>query len=218
MKKLSGIIAAAVCVTVGGVYATWTFADSNDIARIQTTITVGLTDIQTSGTAAGTYTFKENSLSIVVDQKDTGDHTAVLDFDGSVTIVFTPNVNAGGDVKESALETIFRIEPNKVLTEWTYNDDSDNEDEAVQIFNVNTANQTINGVVGDETVSTRKWTKMPNGDFEYVMNCDELASLINFANTFVIESKTEHEKFDAALAAGSFILYVNDATTATGNT
>ncbi|MBR2022920.1 MAG: hypothetical protein IJ996_00190 [Clostridia bacterium] len=217
MKKLSGIIAAAVCVTIGGVYATWTFADNNDIARVQTGLTVGLTEIQTSGTAAGTYTFKDNTLSIVVDQTDTGNHTAKLIIDGSVTIVFTPNANAGNAVTEGAIKTIYRVEPSVALTSWTYDDDSDDEG-AKQIFTVNSENQIIDGVVG-VSATAKSWTKETSGEltgsFTYVLTGAELASLIGI-NNFVIESKAEHESFDGALTKGQFILYVNDFTTASG--
>ena len=32
MKRLSILIALMLCVTIGGVYATWTYAGTNDIA------------------------------------------------------------------------------------------------------------------------------------------------------------------------------------------
>lgn len=212
MKKLSGIIAAAVCVTIGGVYATWTFADNNDIARIQTDITVGLTDIQTSGTAAGTYTFKDNTIAIVVDQKEVGNHTAVLGITGSITVVFTPNINAGEAVETGAIKTGFWVKTNIDETAWVYDDDSDASG-ALQIFDVSNTTQVIDGV-GEAATN---WTKQTDGTFEYVIKAETLAQLIAFKNEFKIESKAEHESFDTALSAGHFVLYVNDYATVQGD-
>ncbi len=35
MKKISALIAMFLCVTIGGVYATWSYAGTNDIADKQ---------------------------------------------------------------------------------------------------------------------------------------------------------------------------------------
>ena len=55
MKKLSTLIALLLCVTVGGVYATWTYtSDAVDIMDVTKEAVIELENATTSG-AAGTF-------------------------------------------------------------------------------------------------------------------------------------------------------------------
>ena len=45
MKKVGLLIGMALCVTVGGVYATWTYTQNTDVADETVNMTMNLTDV-----------------------------------------------------------------------------------------------------------------------------------------------------------------------------
>ncbi len=49
MKKLGLLIAMILCVTIGGVYATWTYTQNTDVADEAVNINMNLTDVAYSG-------------------------------------------------------------------------------------------------------------------------------------------------------------------------
>jgi len=71
MKKSVGLLAAlALCVTVGGVYATWNYADTTGFSDRET-ISIGLTPI---GSVTGeSLEITANSLNFLIDDTD-GNH------------------------------------------------------------------------------------------------------------------------------------------------
>ena len=71
MKKSVGLLAAlALCVTVGGVYATWNYADTTGFSDRET-ISIGLTPI---GSVTGeSLEITANSLNFLIDDAD-GNH------------------------------------------------------------------------------------------------------------------------------------------------
>ena len=66
MKKLSVLIALMLCVTIGGVYATWSYAGTDDIADAFAEAKVTIADVELKG-ANGTYKIESN-LVLTVDQ------------------------------------------------------------------------------------------------------------------------------------------------------
>ena len=71
MKKRVGLLAAlALCVTVGGVYATWNYADATKVDPAYATKTVGLT---VAGNITGeSLKIQENSMLIKIDDAKDG--------------------------------------------------------------------------------------------------------------------------------------------------
>ena len=89
MKKLSVLIALALVLTIGGAYATWTYAEGT--VGAQNLNNIGITmEAADVDTAAGAYSFGENTLKFSVDGGST--NTSELLSDGSLVITFTaPN-------------------------------------------------------------------------------------------------------------------------------
>ena len=85
MKRLGLLAALAMCVTVGGVYATWDYADTTSFTDRET-VSIGLT-------AAGNVTGESleitaNSLKFLIDDTD-GDHKGdKVEATGSITVVY----------------------------------------------------------------------------------------------------------------------------------
>ena len=102
MKKLSILVALILCVTIGGVYATWNYAQGNVSSTTKyfdagTTITDKVVD-----TAKGTITVDTTNLKITIDDSDS-DFYGEMTIEGYVTVTFTPNTGADEAVANNGI-------------------------------------------------------------------------------------------------------------------
>ena len=208
MKRLSVLVALLLCVTIGGVYATWTYAGTNDIADAFAEAKVTIADAELTG-ANGTYKITSN-LVLVIDQANNA-HEAELKFESNdsnpihLTITFTPAVNAPQDIKTNAVpsELYFGL-----TTPMQYKMDADGNYSATgtptDIFALaHVSNGTLDVNI----------TWVPNGDGSFTATFDEafLRSQIALSQTFVLDTKAEHDAFREALA-GNIVARVTDGT------
>ena len=211
MKKFSILIAILLCVTIGGVYAAWMFADSNDAALKTQNVSLNLTEDIDAG-AYGTYTLTASvdnvdagtkAFALYIDDIDDGiTHNAVLVGEGTLTVTFTPNESATEDVRLGATPTYWCIKAGDALANWKY----DNQ----PIFTaLDDAWKTIDGVNADN------WVASADGkSYTYVITGAEIASMLTLGN-FVLETKAEYNAFATALTYTKLTLYVNDSQTTT---
>ena len=99
MKKLGLLIAMILCVTIGGVYASWTYTQSTDVADETVNMAMNLTDVKYSG-SYGTYTVDASKVSMTIDPKPGTQHITALTITGDLVITFTPNSVAPNEIKE----------------------------------------------------------------------------------------------------------------------
>ncbi|MBE7076045.1 MAG: hypothetical protein E7375_03150 [Clostridiales bacterium] len=207
MKKLSAIIAMVVCLTIGGVYATWTYAGTDDIADALAEAKVTIADTELTG-ANGTYKIESN-LALVVDQANEK-HEAELLFKSNndqpifLKITFTPSVNAPKDIKDNAVPSELYF---GVTTPMQYKIDADgNYSETGTPTDIFTFSNVSDGDL-DVNIT---WTN--EGDkFTYTLNQSQLEDMISLSQTFVLDTKAEHDAFRAALA-GNIVARVTDGT------
>ena len=108
MRKLGLLIAMFLCVTIGGVYATWSYAGSNDIVDAYAEAKVTITDAIVEG-ASGIYKIETNLVLKVDDTNN--DHVAELIFESNnseeiyLTVTFTPNASATPEIKRNGVES-----------------------------------------------------------------------------------------------------------------
>ena len=213
-KAITLLLALALCVTIGGVYAVWTYAGTDDIADAFAEAKVTIADTELTG-ANGTYKIESN-LVLTVDQKNT-DHEAELKFsanDGQdiyLRITFTPAANAPQKIKDEAVPSEFYF---TVSTPMKFAAISDTEDEnyghykadadPVDIFSFTNYS---NGVF-EENI---EWHKEDNGTFTYTIYENDLKSMINLSQTFYLDEKSEHDLFREALG-GNIVARVTDGT------
>lgn len=100
MKKLSLIVALAVVLTVGGVFATWAYNDG---------AATGGNDTSSITINAATTTTPKGEISVSVGDlkiKNDGSYKTVWDetVDDTVTITFTPGTYASDDTKANGIE------------------------------------------------------------------------------------------------------------------
>ena len=208
MKKLSLLIALMLLVTVGGVYATWSYAGTNDIADAYAEAEVTIKNVELTE-ANGTYKIESN-LVLTVDQANE-DHEAKLVFgsnDGQAVylkVTFTPSANAPKTIKDNAVpsELYFGVTTPmqyKMDASGNYADDGT----AVDIFKFkNPSDGTLN--------NTFTWSKNADGTFVYELDETALKEQIQLSQTFVLDIKAEHDAFRTALA-GNIVARVTDGT------
>lgn len=203
MKKLSLLIAMILCITIGGVYAAWTYtnpaADITD--KHLENIAIHLPSAEQSG-AAGEYTITTNVTHISIDQLGTNTagkdfHTAVLNYTVNdnlapwIKITLKLKENTGSDIFDN-IHNYYYVKVEDVASQYGGKD----------IF--------IDKKPEDKT-------EILKADWSYDAETDTYWYMINIAdeialNEFVLGSKPEHTAFAAALGRPVFVAYVSDGT------
>lgn len=107
MKRLGAIIAIALVLTIGGVYATFNYAQGGVVSLENQTISKELAG-KTIDTAKGTISLKSNNFKITVDDFNNNLHT-VGRFENKTTINFTPAALADADVRANGIKLKLKI-------------------------------------------------------------------------------------------------------------
>lgn len=206
MKKLSVLIALMLCITISGVYATWSYAGTNDIADAFAEAKVTLVDAELTG-ANGTYKIESN-LVLTVDQAN-DDHEAELVFSSNnsediyLTVTFTPATNAPQAIKDSAVPSELYF---TTTTTMEYKMDAqgnyDANGTAKPIF---TFTNPSDGKLSPNVT----WNEEANGSFTYTLNKDQLEDMITLSQTFILDLKSEHDAFRDALN-GNIVARITD--------
>ncbi|MBQ3219012.1 MAG: hypothetical protein IJB32_00250 [Clostridia bacterium] len=208
MKKIRALVIALLCLTIGGVYAAWEFAEDNNIDRKAQTVTVTLaTKVETSEVLGSFEIALSDDFAIVIDQKAEGDHTTNLLVEGYITLTFTANENASKDIRDNGVESNFYF---AVSDSLKYNDANSDTAGERAIYSIDTQTKHVIGEV--DSAEAKKWTKTGDRTFTYTIQNQELQSLITM-NDFVIDSSTEYAAFNEVLRSGTITLYLNDTAT-----
>ncbi len=198
MKKLGLLMAMALTVTVGGVYATWTYAKGTDVADETVNMTLNLTDVAYIG-SNGTYKIDTTGLTLKIDPKAGTAHTTALYVDGEIVITFTPNTHAPEDVKENAVASTFQF--GLTNSNWTFDDDGEGGEAAKTIVTLEHAEK-----------HDIAWTKGADGVFSYTIDADEIAEHIHLTE-FNLDTKVKYDAFNTALGNGQITITVSDGQT-----
>ena len=225
MKKLSGLIALLMCIVIGGVYANWAYAGSNDIQDRYKELSLGITDADQKN-AAGEYTITSN-VQFVIDQKEGTNHVAELrvestdDTEAKLTITFTPNAAASVDIKKDGIKTEVAFTTGnpflyKMDAQGNYDADIA-EESATKVLGFKNES---NGVF--EEGNAIEWIKVDENEdgfaeyFYIEYSADKLLEEV-FINTelpggtLVLDTYVEYAAFQQALLhAGSVIVKVSD--------
>lgn len=190
MKKLSILIALILCVTIGGVYATWVYSQSDDVADITGSKAISMTEATFTGTY-GTYHVDTTGLTMVVDPKEGTAHTTSLKITGDLVISFTPNTYAPEEVKTNGVASTFAFSLSN--DNWKYDN--------TNIITVDTNKHDIT------------WTSDGAGAFTFTITAAELANYITLTE-FTLDTKADYDAYDAVLANGQIIVSVSDGKNA----
>lgn len=218
MKKLSVLIASLLCVTIGGVYATWYYATSNNVGDKHQLIGLELTADKLQG-GYGSYTV-DVKVGMWIDPASENSYKAALcfgaaDIDGNVTraqpgdaaivITYAPDTYVPDDVDNNGLTTYWSLSWKKGdltnLADWKYGNTS--------IFsNINTTVTTIYPYRTED--QTNVWSAKADGKFTYTITVETLSNMINLTAGITLDSITKYNEFQAALSGGTIGINVND--------
>ena len=205
MKKLGLLMAMVTAVTVGGVYATWTYAKEQDVADETVNLGLNLTSPEFNG-SYGTFHVDTTGLSMKIDPKPGTTHTTALLIEGSIVITFTPNAVATEEIKENGVAATFQFSltnPN-----WVYDPDGDlGEASAAPIVTLaHSGAEAIDWGEPDE-----------NGVFTFTIPAAEIATHISLTE-FVLDTKADYDAYNTVLGQGQIALTVSDGITSTPST
>ena len=187
MKKLSLLIALCMLISIGGVYATWTYTQATDVADETVNMAMNLTDVAYVGTY-GTYKVDTSALTLKIDPKAGTTHTTSLVIEGQIVISFTPATYAPETVKQNAVASTFQFKLSN--SNWQY--------EGENIVTLTHAEA--------EAVT---WTKQADGTFTFTIDAAALAEHIQLGE-FVLDTKTKYDAFNTALSQGQITISVSD--------
>ena len=227
MKKLSVLAALALCVTVGGVYAAWNYAEQG-VSTVYAVGTVGITGVE-GKTSKGTLKATGNNLAIKVDDiaEDNVLHQTKLTYntEGYFTVTFTADANATADIKKDGIPLVWYVglantsnESVKVEeAKFTYdkNGDGDYADtdkgdvDAAIYTSINSDPVLItddNLVWPDEETKQTKGVTNPNGTvtFTYEIAIKDVMDKVEL-NQIILETEAMHNAYSKQI--NSYVLH-----------
>ena len=178
----------ALCVTVGGVYATWTYTRNTDVADETVNMTMNLTDVAYSG-SYGTYKVNVDDLKLKIDPKTGTTHTTALYAEGEIVITFTPNSVAPEEIKTNGVASTFKFGLSNA--EWKYE------------------GQPIVTLVHDHAESITWGTPSADGVFSYTIPASKIGDHITLTE-FNLDTKAKYDAYNAELGKGQITITVSD--------
>ena len=200
--KLAAVALLATAVTIGGVYATWTFAEGNTSAA-NTTVNVAMTGVNAT-TEKGTLSVMvmgTNGFTVAVDDAN-NDHFPDIKKTGVITVTFTPSASASDDVKAYGIDVdcVVSYAPYTggvaTLEEWTYADK--------QIFSISSTSEA--------PIHLDKGAALKDGGvFTWTINADDVGIALgeNFDDV-KIDTLEKYNALNDILAKGHFVITVNE--------
>ena len=207
--KMAMAAALATLVTVGGVYATWTFSEGN-VSNASTTVNVAMTGVSAT-TEKGTLSvtvMQAGGLTLSVDDSD-NNHKPDLKKEGVATVTFTPSATASQEIKTEGIDVQLTISyaPYEggpaTLADWTY--------EGTPIFNI------TNDATAPIHLDNEGKTPV-SGVFTWTVDAADVGiALTDAMGGVLIDTLEKYNALNEILAKGHFVLTVSECTTASHN-
>ena len=204
MKKLSLLVAIALVITIGGVYATWSYSNVDELASPTSNLALQLIQYQVVG---GNLTRYGNSnVTLKIDDTN-NDHNAELTLDGSLIMIFKSAAGVHDNSPADIQYTVtLKLAPTATAPGglWQF--------EGKDIFTLDSSAGTT-GItkqlqeitsqsfdVGGHTITGEE------GNYYLVITAAELEDLITLTEAFSLHNVDEWEAFDLALRNGNIVL------------
>ena len=188
MKKFSLLVAIALLITVGGVYATWNYAQG-EVGNSASNLVPKLAGYATT-TSKGSIAIDTTGLTIMIDDTN-ADHIAELSMTGKITVTFTPAPGADSSVVTNGIPMQYQLgilyNEGQSAETWKYAGQS--------IMTINTAVQTANS--GNPTLS-------------FDIDAAELLTLIQLGGTFELDELSDYTNFNAVLGRAQIQITVSE--------
>lgn len=192
MKKLTVLVALLLCITIGGVYATWIFAGDTIMSQTDPFVNK-MGDVDTS-TSAGSYHFVNNTVNLVVEPENADSYDAVITWSGEVTLQFAANDTISAEPLSRALNATITIEAVDIdLAKY----------EGEQIYTLNNSFKI--------QLSEGSWTHDDaTNTYSYKITADALEDAVSIGD-FSIDNYDKYKAFKLAQDVVKFKFRVNPA-------
>ena len=173
MKKISILLTLIICVTIGGVYAAWSYAGASLKQPVDTTMSHGMASI--TSTEIGDLRIVNNSLLVKVDQLNEN-YDAYLNVTGQITVQFTPGAGAEPEIYENAIPVYASVYV---------------ENAEANLYQ----GSPIYASTGNKILVT--WEKQTDGSFLATLTGDQVVTLFELGGDFQLKSESEYQAFHA---------------------
>ena len=234
MKKIGLWMAALTAVTVGGVYATFDYANNFNFEK-SGEVTLDLAGAVPKG-AVGEFAVDTSGLVITIDSAQSvyPNNYAALGYDahkpimvatGSIKITFTPYANAETTVANNGIEASFSFAPATDIDTWTYtavSEDDETVTTGTKIFtDFSDCAATIYpiGTPGQSTVWTKEGDNLVyeiKADTLFTKDSNDDNDLLVLNPDIVLGTQAEHVNFKTALSGKVIIVTVISGTGSEG--
>ena len=179
MKKFTILIALILCVSIGGVYATWTY-QTGEVGGLHQHFNVYMGALD-NAEAKGILQNVANALSIKLNDDEggavpgQGDYVAEAAVEGYIEFVFTPKANANDDVRNNGIDLVFNLKQTDPAIEF----------DGAPVFTVSDATvdlgkgQKITADNADELSAHNTDLSNYVGSFYYCISASQLQSMIS---------------------------------------
>ena len=219
MKKLSLLMAFAMLITIGGVYATWDYAEKlAEVKTVEMPGVIQMTDY-TNATAKGAISVDATNLTVMIsDSNDDFLPELTHDTTDYVEIRFVPAQNASDDIKSNGITLKFWFTlTNGADKTYDYDGDGTKDD----IFNINAGEDAANAawMIGRaDSESTIKWeydaeteTFIAKIPADVIFGTTDAAA-ITFNDVVKLDTLEKYHAFDSAVNNGRFVLNLAEVT------
>ena len=207
MKKFGLLVALALIVTIGGVYATWNYSGQTGINSSHEHLNSNMADYVAGENAYGNIRILDNDMDIIIDDAS-NDHVAELVITGDMVFIFTPYNNAPDEVKNNGIGMQWMVHQ---TAGYIYDFGNDSATDDVAIY---TINQTAPVIFAGANVMKIDSTNMSNvfgrtvtnneiGSFAVRVTADEVKTKIALSQSFTLSTLDDYHNFQECLAKGN---------------
>lgn len=227
MKKISILIALALIVTIGGVYATWNYQEQNAVNTDVQYFTANMDAYISQGNEKGNIRLLKNNMKITIsdDLKDgvavgeneAGDYIPEIEVTGMMIFTFSPFNSAADDISNYGINLEFMLELSNAMTYNGRNIFNVDNSHTI-IYSTDTANQTKKLIKIDkddnlESLNTTydlSLTEADDGKFLAIIEPADVSAKISFTETFRLTTLAMYHAFEEALGKGNFKITIGE--------
>ena len=211
MKKISILIALALIVTIGGVYATWNYENENSVAESHIHMGLNMAGYSAGLNAKGSIEMFYNGMSILVDDEDNNKQPEIK-LTGEMIFIFTPYNNAAQTIKDNGIPMQFVLGQSGTMQFVP-----DGGTENVNIFKF--VNNDPAQLTPTKITAGNATTLYPGHDlsahidgFAVRIQASDVTAKIQFGGTFTLSTLTLYHDFQKAMGGGQIGLTVSEKT------
>ena len=219
-KLLSVFVAFALMITVGGVYATWNYADGG-VDDEDFTGFISITDDVTGSSKGAIVIDEATNFKILFDDsaEDRKTHTAVLSYSGNIVVKFSFAENTPADVVAAGIKLQLVVSNNASLV---WHGTGENSSNSTPIFKVIETPIISGGSVriNDEDVPVPDVVPEDDGSYTWTLDTAFLSQLITLrAEDVVGDTIEEYRAIETLLSANKININFSEyvAPSATGD-